>query len=266
MTGGQLTPPPEQGLEDAELLERASRSGRSVQEETALALLAGECPARYLRNGRTLSLTKQARLAGARVALAGCGGLGGHVLENLVRSGVGCIVVCDPDRFEATNANRQLLCTARSMGAVKAQEARKRAETVNPLVEVRAVEGLMTEELLDGAQAVIDCLGGTAHRAELQRLATTAKLPLVSAGVSGWTALISSTWPGETGLGEFMGASRESSEMVEGVLSPTVAFAASLQAAELVRILVGAAPALRGKLLMADLSKMLFTTVNLGVA
>lgn len=255
--------PSDAGLSDALLLERATRSGRSVQEEAARALEAGECPLRYVRNAGTLSAVEQARLARATVLLAGCGGLGGQVLEQLVRGGVGRIIACDSDSFEPSNANRQLLCTPQSLGRNKAQVALERAALLNPLVTVRAVPERVTPELLTGVRVVADCLGGAEHRLELQRLATQAQVPLVSAGVSGWSALVSSTWPGETGLGEFMSGARQGSEVLQGVLAPTVSFAASLQAAELLRILAGQPPALRGSLLLADLAEMRFTTVSL---
>ena len=100
-------------------------------------------------------------------------------------------------------------------------------------------------------------------RKGLQTMAAAANVPLVSASVSGWTALLSTTWPGETGLGELMNGRENGSELSQGIPSPVVGFAASLQAAEVIRILAGASSALRSKLLVADLAKMRFSTVSL---
>jgi len=253
-------------LEDAALLERVRRSGRSIMEETALALEAGEMPVRYSRNGEALSSSDQARLARSTVLLAGCGGLGGQALENLVRAGVGRIIACDPDFFEPSNLNRQLLAVEQTMGKSKAQSAAERAGEVNPLVQVTAVAENVKAGMLEGAGVVADCLGGAKDRRQLQRLAEDAGLPLVSAGVSGFSALVCSTWPGESGLGEFMHGTMLGSEDVQGVLAPTVAYAASLQAAEIIQILTTGSSSLRGNLLVADIAAMRFNTVSLSTA
>ena len=118
-------------------------------------------------------------------------------------------------------------------------------------------------EMLEQVQAIADCVGGPKRRKTLQQMAAEAERPIVSAGISGFSALVCSTWPGEAGLGEFMSGSLLSSEDVQGVLAPTAAFAASLQTAELVRILIAGASALRGKLLVADIAAMRFNIVSL---
>ena len=65
---------------------------------------------RYERN-RIFSLSQQEELASKKVAVIGCGGLGGYVIEMLARTGVGHIVCCDGDFFTESNLNRQLLST-----------------------------------------------------------------------------------------------------------------------------------------------------------
>jgi len=251
-------------LTDGKILDRARESGRTIRQEVLLALEQGEMPLRYQRNGQCLSPTDQTALARAHVVLAGCGGLGGHVLESLVRTGVGRITACDPDIFEPSNANRQPLASTRTMGRSKAQAAQARAGEINPLVEVTAVLGEVKLDHLYGAQVVADCLGGTLHRKSLQTMAAQAGLPLVSAAVSGWNVLVGGTWPGEPGLSEFMSSGAgPSAEQLQGNPCPAVALAASLQAAELIHILLGIPSALRGNLMMADLIEMRFSMVSL---
>jgi molybdopterin/thiamine biosynthesis adenylyltransferase len=250
-------------LDDQVFLDRAVSSGRSVLQEVADGIRVGEMPSRYRRNSTTLRAGDQLRLAQARVALAGCGGLGGYVLEFLARAGVGTMLVFDPDIIETHNANRQLLATSGTLGRFKAHAACERASEVNPLVLVEPFTLEFSEGMFDGVDIIVDCLGGAAHRNELQALAAAEKVPLVSAGVSGWTALISTTWPDETGLAEFMNSRENSSELVQGIPAPTVGFAASLQATEVIRILTSSHPALRGTLLVADLSEMRFSSVSL---
>ncbi|HBK03085.1 MAG TPA: tRNA threonylcarbamoyladenosine dehydratase, partial [Clostridiales bacterium] len=59
------------------------------------------------------------RLAGARVAVFGIGGVGGYTCEALVRSGVGAIDLVDDDRVCLTNLNRQLIATRKTVGRLK---------------------------------------------------------------------------------------------------------------------------------------------------
>ncbi|ACU90237.1 HesA/MoeB/ThiF family protein [Desulfomicrobium baculatum] len=250
-------------LPDHIYLDRAAQSGRSVQQEVAAGIESGEMPIRYQRNAETIRPMEQATLARSRILLVGCGGLGGHVLEFLVRAGVGTILACDPDRFDLTNANRQVLATSDNLGRTKVEVAVERAERINPLVRVVPLATDFRKEESPAADLVVDCLGGAECRRDLQRLATEAKVPLVSAGISGWTALVSTTWPGETGLAEFMNEKQAGSELVQGVPSPVAGFAASLQATEVLRILTGHIPALRGSLLLADLSEMRFSSISL---
>jgi sulfur carrier protein ThiS adenylyltransferase len=250
-------------LADQVYLNRSIRSGRSVQQEVIDSIRAGEMPERYQRNATTLRTKDQLCLAMARVALVGCGGLGGFVLEFLARAGVGTILVFDPDTIETHNANRQLLATTSNMERFKAHVACERITDVNPLVRVDPLTIEFSEGMFEDVDVIVDCLGGAAHRLELQAIAAKANAPLVSAGVSGWTAVVSTTWPSETGLAEFMNGQNKSSELVQGIPSPTVGFAASLQATEVIRILTRGQPALRGTLLVADLAEMRFSPVSL---
>ncbi len=250
-------------LADQIFLDRAASSGKSVQQEVVDGIRAGEMPARYKRNAMTLQPQDQLRLALARVVLVGCGGLGGHVLEYLTRAGVGRIILFDPDIMELHNANRQLLATVSNMGRFKSHIACERIADVNPLVRVDPLTLEFSDGMFEEVDVIVDCLGGAAHRRDLQTMATAAKVPLVSAGVSGWTAVISTTWPEETGLAEFMNGKENSSELVQGIPSPSVGFAAALQATEVIRILTSGQSALRGTLLVADLSEMRFSHVSL---
>ena len=250
-------------LPDHTFLDRAATSGRKVAQEVAEAIENGEMPRRYQRNAQTIRPQDQASLARARVLLVGCGGLGGHVLEFLARAGVGTILACDPDRIELHNANRQILVTSGTLGRPKVQAACERAAEANPLVAVEPFPEGFHAGMFQGVGIAVDCLGGSAHRKDLQTMAATANTPLVSAGVSGWTALVSTTWPGETGLGEFMNERENDSEFALGIPSPVVGFAASLQATEVIRILTGAPSTLRGSLLVADLTEMRFSSISL---
>ena len=74
---------------------------------------------RFVRSLGALEEEELAALRGKKLLIAGCGGLGGYLAEYLLRLGVGELIVADPERFERSNLNRQLLCTEESLGRHK---------------------------------------------------------------------------------------------------------------------------------------------------
>lgn len=72
------------------------------------------------------------KLARARVAVFGVGGVGGYVVEALARSGVGAIDVIDNDEVSLTNINRQILATHSNLGRAKVDVAADRIADINP--------------------------------------------------------------------------------------------------------------------------------------
>ena len=78
---------------------------------------------RYSRNIPAVSEEDMNKLRQSRVLVAGCGGLGGFIIEYLARMGVGAVTAVDGDVFCESNLNRQILSTADNMGTNKAQAA-----------------------------------------------------------------------------------------------------------------------------------------------
>ena len=123
---------------------------------------------RYERNIPALSEAECLILRDKKALVVGCGGLGGHIIDQLARIGVGFLRVVDGDVFEETNLNRQLLSEVPLLGTAKAAAAAERIRRVNPGVSVQAVEAFLTEEnvdaLLDGCDVVLDALDNIPSR------------------------------------------------------------------------------------------------------
>ncbi len=71
-------------------------------------------------------------LKNSRVAVFGIGGVGGHTVEALARSGVGTLDIIDNDKVSLTNINRQLFATLSSVDEYKVDVAKRRIEDINP--------------------------------------------------------------------------------------------------------------------------------------
>ena len=76
------------------------------------------------------------KLAGARVAVFGIGGVGGYVCEALARSGVGAMDLIDDDTVAPSNINRQIIATVSSIGRYKTEVMRERIKDINPDINV----------------------------------------------------------------------------------------------------------------------------------
>ena len=95
-----------------------------------------------------LLLGKEAmeRLAAARVAVFGIGGVGGYTVEALVRSGIGWVDLIDDDKVCLTNLNRQLHATRKTVGQYKADVAAERIHEINPDAKVTIHKTFYTPE------------------------------------------------------------------------------------------------------------------------
>lgn len=119
---------------------------------------------------RTLMLLGEAaveRLAGARVAVVGLGGVGAMAAEMVVRAGVGRVVLVDVDTISVSNINRQLPALHSTIGRSKCDVVRERLVDINPVLEVVCIGEYLNEESipsllgplqLDGVIDAIDTL------------------------------------------------------------------------------------------------------------
>src|SRR5512137_239062 len=79
-----------------------------------------------------LGLEAQERFAAARVALVGMGGLGAPAAQFLAAAGIGTLTLCDPDRVDLTNLQRQILYATTDVGRPKVAAAQDRLAAINP--------------------------------------------------------------------------------------------------------------------------------------
>ena len=89
------------------------------------------------------------KLAKARVAVFGIGGVGGYVCEALVRSGVGAFDLIDNDKVSVTNLNRQIIADWDSVGQEKTEVMRRRMLSINPKADVRVHQTFFLPENAD---------------------------------------------------------------------------------------------------------------------
>ena len=125
------------------------------------------------------------RLAEAKVAVFGLGGVGGYAFEALVRAGVGHIDVIDGDRFSESNLNRQLLALKDTVGRPKTQVAAERAASITDTVRVNTYFMFVTPDSVDRFDFakydyVVDAIDTVTAKIALIRACAAAGTPVIS--------------------------------------------------------------------------------------
>lgn len=220
-----------------------------------------------------IGIEGQQRLLAAHALVIGAGGLGSPVCLYLAASGVGRITVCDHDKVDLTNLQRQIVHHTDSIGQPKVESAARTLARINPQVRVTAIqeriEGARLEELVAQADVVIDATDNFATRHAINRACVKLRKPLVSgAGIrfDGQLAVFDlrqeaspcyhCLFPEEGDLEEMRCA-------VMGVFAPVVGVVGSVQAAEALKLLMGIGEPLVGRLLLLDVLSMQWRTVKL---
>lgn len=133
---------------------------------------------------RTIGLIgeeKFLKLQKAHVLVSGIGGVGGTVVEALVRSGIGNITIVDFDSVSDTNINRQILFTSEDIGKNKVDVALERLKKINPECHIKIENKKIDEEftLEDKYDYIIDAIDDVKGKKTLAKLASINKIPII---------------------------------------------------------------------------------------
>ena len=198
---------------------------------------------RYARNIPALSETECACLLSKKIAVIGCGGLGGHLVELMARIGVKELVVVDGDSFDISNLNRQLLSETEVIGVSKADTAADRIRRINPDIQVSVYQTMLTAEnadsLISGCDAVLDGLDNISSRKILKQACSKAGIPYIFGAISGWVAQAAISMPNDNLIELIYPEHTQIRD--KSALSFTPALCASMQVSLCVKLLTGRA-------------------------
>jgi molybdopterin/thiamine biosynthesis adenylyltransferase len=218
----------------------------------------GILPLRYQRNMGIMGIQGQKILLKSRIIVVGLGGLGGYVVEESARAGIGQIVGVDPDVFESTNLNRQLLATEHSIGKKKIDKAGARIKEINNSIEFTGYSipaDKLPKKIYCNADLVFDCLDNITDRRILANKCAAADVPLVHGAIAGWYGEVAVIWP-NSNLFEKIYLRKEQKKGIEqdlGTPSFTPAVTASVMVAKGIKILLGKDTDKEKKMLFFDL-------------
>ncbi len=134
-----------------------------------------------------LLLGKEAmeKLASARVAIFGIGGVGGYAAEGLVRSGIGALDLIDDDKVCLTNLNRQIIATRKTIGKYKVDVMQERIFEINPNAAVTTYKTFYTPETsgefdFTRYDYIVDAIDTVTGKIEMIVRADQANTPIIS--------------------------------------------------------------------------------------
>jgi molybdopterin/thiamine biosynthesis adenylyltransferase/rhodanese-related sulfurtransferase len=207
----------------------------------------------------------QERLKNARVLVVGAGGLGAPVLYYLTAAGVGRIGIVDHDKVALSNLQRQILFTTKDIDSGKAQTAARRLRELNPNVVVEAITEKFSShnalEILKQYDIVVDATDNFPTRYLINDACVLSGKPLVYGSVfrhEGQVAVLNiNEGPNYRDLYPEPPAPGSVPDCEQGgVLGVLPGVIGTLQANEVIKLIVGAAETLAGKLAILDLQTM----------
>ncbi len=125
-------------------------------------------------------------LLDSRVIVFGVGGVGGYVVEMLVRAGIGHICIVDFDTIDITNKNRQIIALDSTLGQNKVDALKSRILDINSDCDIMTMNTKLTPENIDSFHLkdfdyVVDCIDMVTSKTALIEYAHQHGIPIISA-------------------------------------------------------------------------------------
>lgn len=108
-----------------------------------------QLPNKFERLEHLIGEDKVKSLSNKCILVIGLGGVGGYVVESLVRSGIGHLIIVDGDIVEESNLNRQIIATSSVIGKSKVDLFNKRIKDINPDCVVTQINKFIDKDNID---------------------------------------------------------------------------------------------------------------------
>ncbi|MCH2435915.1 MAG: HesA/MoeB/ThiF family protein, partial [Candidatus Poseidoniaceae archaeon] len=203
----------------------------------------------------------QNKLSKSRVLCLGAGGLGSPVIQYLAAAGIGHLTIVDDDVVEISNLQRQVIHRTSDVGVPKAQSAQRFVNELDPNISVDAIEVRVDQnnakELFEGHHLIVDGTDNIPTRYLIDETCNSLGIPWVYGSIY--------RFEGQVSVFNFNGGPTYQDLFPEappddllpscaeaGVLGVLPGLIGSLQANEVIKIIVGIGQPLSGQLLIYD--------------
>ena len=214
----------------------------------------------------------QRKLLAASVLIVGAGGLGSPVALYLAAAGVGTIGLVDSDTVELSNLQRQVLHTTTDVGAPKCHSAAASIEAINPDVSVIPHTVRLTSanalDIIPAYDVVVDGSDNFPTRYLVNDACVMSGRPLSHAGILRFEGQVTTIIPGRGPCYRCLYPDPPAPGMVPscqeaGILGATAGVIGSIQAVEVLKLVLGIGASLTGRLLLFDSLDMTFREVQI---
>ncbi len=205
----------------------------------------------------------QQKLKSSTVLVTGVGGLGGTAALYLAVAGIGKIILVRGGELRLDDMNRQVLMTDDWVGSPRVFKAQETLLSINPDVEIEAVNDYVTADnvdaLVQSADIALDCAHNFTERDLLNAACVRWRCPMVEAAMNDMEAYLTTIVPHETGcLSCLFPEKPDWDRRGFGVLGAVSGTLACLTALEAIKFLTGFSSPLLSQLLTMDLGRLEF--------
>lgn len=187
-----------------------------------------------------LSEEEKEKLKYSCVGFAGFGGAQ-YVSLILARTGIGNLIIADPDTFESSNANRQAFCYEDTLGRPKVEIGKEHLLKINSQISIETYHTEINEknvdDIFDKTDLIIDAAGDWPTRSILHNYRKRENKPLMSIASAGWEGQYLTFMPEDPTYFDIFYFSRYTPE--RGFYLPAISILSSILANDAIKLLTG---------------------------
>lgn len=219
-----------------------------------------------------IDIAGQEKICNAHVLVIGLGGLGSPVAMYLASAGVGQLSLCDDDKVDLSNLQRQIVHQSNSIGMAKTESAARTLSTLNPEVRINQINERLDREILasiiNDIDVVVDATDNFETRFLLNEVCVEHAKPLVSGAairMEGQVTVFLHNAPNSPCYRCLYKDEQEVEQRCSenGVLAPVVGIIGAIQATETLKIIANVGNTLCGQLLILDAKTMEVRNIRL---
>ncbi|MCL3780853.1 HesA/MoeB/ThiF family protein [Prolixibacteraceae bacterium JC049] len=199
----------------------------------------------------------QQKLLDAKVLVVGAGGLGAPVLQYLCAAGVGTIGIVDADVVSISNLQRQILYSEEEIGKSKVQQSKERLNQLNSDVQINTYPIWLTDEnaesIIEKYDIVVGATDNFLSRKYIDKVTKKEQKAFVHASIGEFQGQVSVfNYKNGPSYFDLFPDVPDQKQMPLGVLGVLPGIIGSMQACEVLKIILGIGEVLSGKLLVYD--------------
>ena len=211
---------------------------------------------------KNIGLSGQKKISSSKVLIVGAGGLGCPVADLLCRAGVGTIGIIDYDKISLSNINRQTLYNTDDINRFKVEVLKKKLKKINPLVNVKIFKKKINEgninNLISNYEIIVDASDNFNTKFLLNEKSLKKKKKLVVGAISKFDGhiFVFNFENGNNACLKCFYQEKPSDEILncdqEGILGTTANVVGSMQANEVIKIIIGSKNILTNSILILN--------------